>query len=178
MNTERKVKKMRESKKMVQAQKLSQRIRLLGDNYDVLRRSGLEKSPTARDLLQTRNALVYDRDKLVKEDTEDRRMSARLLLQCLAMCDALTVAVEMFRDHLIKVYENVSDAENDFAALLWSVAKEAGDVVTMIDKAGDFNMSMNYAAMADEVTEAVLVAAYDVVHKHYEADNGNNITFK
>ena len=169
---------IRPSLKQKRAAKLTDDIKRLDENLAVFERSGLKNSPAAKSLLSTRNALTIDRKALLDSDNEDRRMSVRLLLQCFAMCDALTVATEMFRDHLINIYGSTRDSENDFDTLLKQAAVTTGQIVEMIDKAHDFKMSMNYAAMADEVTEAVLLASYEVVHRHHEADNGNNITYK
>lgn len=169
---------IRTSLKQKEFAKLHEEMQRIDANLAVLEKSGLKKSASARELLNKRNALSIDCKNLIDEDYEDRRMCARLLLQCFAMCDALTVATEMMRDQLIKVYGSTREAEDNFGTLLNQCAKNTGEVVEIIDKAHDFRMSMNYAKMADEVTEAVLLAAYEVVHRHYEADNGNNITHK
>lgn len=168
----------RPTRKQIRAARMTEDIARLGENYDVMKRTGLEKSPAAKDLLKTRNAVIYDRDRLLEENERDKRLIVELLLQCFAMCDGVCTSVEMLYDKLKEVYGDLRDAEVDFGELLKNAAKTTGDIVTYIDHAHSFKMSMAYAAMAEEVIAEVMKVAHKVIKKHHDADNGNNLSYK
>lgn len=151
-------------------------------NLEVLDKSGLRKSNEAKRMVQEMNSLVIERDKLDKQDRQERRECVEHLLLCIAAADFACEAGNLLSTKLKKTYGRLLEAQEDLIKLLDGVAKDFGGLVMLIDRACDERFSMNFAAMSDEImdsmTQANIAQAKEIVARHDNAGNGNNIRFK
>lgn len=154
----------------------------LRSNLSVFEKSGLRKSGQAKELVRKINEKVCERDEMIRIDRQDRRECVEHLLLGFAAADFACEACNQLSAKLKKTYGKLLSEQDDLIRLLDGLAKEFGSLVLIIDKACDERFSMNFAAMSDEImdtlTKESLARAKEIVERHDNADNGNNIRFK
>lgn len=161
---------------------LNNTLGALRANLNVYEKSGLRKSDQARELVRKINATVYERDEMIRQDQLERRECVEHLLLGIAAADFACEACNLLSAKLKQTYRELLPEQEDLIKLLDGLGKELGSLVLLIDRASDERFSTNFAAMSDEImtelTKTSLEKAKEIVSRHDNADNGNNIRFK
>ena len=151
-------------------------------NLTIFEKSGLRKSEGAKNIVRQINEVVLERDELIRKDEQDRRDCVEHLLLGIAAADFACEACNLLSTKLKEIYGELLPEQLDLIKLLDGIGRDFGGVVLIIDRACDDRFSSNFAAMSDEIiselTQSSLEKAKEIVSRHDNADNGNNIRFK
>lgn len=157
-------------------------ISALQENLSVYDKAGLRKSEGAKNIVRQINELVMERDELIRADNRERRECVEHLLLCIAAADFACEACNLLSSKLKQTYGELQMEQLDLIKLLDGLGRDLGGLVLIIDKASDERFSTNFAAMSDEImssiTKTSLEKAKEIVSRHDNAGNGNNIRFK
>lgn len=158
--------------------KLDGDIALLNSNYDALVKAGLKKSKSAKEFLSKINELVLERKRVIEEDMFNRRATAAYMLLCIVAADFTCESVNLFARQLKKIFGKVGMSEDHLISILTQISIELEKVVVMMDKRTD-KLSLNFAAMSDEITEKLLTenlrVASETIQRHMDAGNGRGL---
>ena len=161
---------------------LNNTLAALRENLIVFEKAGLRKSEGAKNIVRQINEAVYERDELIRLDRADRRECVEHLLLVIAAADFSCEACNRLSSKLKETYGSLLPEQEDLIKLLDGIGNDLCELVQLIDRANDDRFSLNFAAMSDEMTDTLtkdsLVKAKEIVSRHDNADNGNNIRFK
>lgn len=161
---------------------LNNALAALRANLSVFEKSGLRKSDQAKELVRKINETVYERDEMIRTDGLERRECVEHLLLGIAAADFACEVCNLLSAKLKQTYGELLLEQEDLVKLLDGLGRDLGGLVLLIDRASDDRFSMNFAAMSDEImselTKTSLEKAKEIVSRHDNADNGNNIRFK
>lgn len=161
---------------------MNEKLAFLRGNLEVYQRAGLRKCAEAKSLIKQMNDIIYERDRMEREDKADRRSCTAHLLLCIAAADFACEACNRLLSQLQSTYGTIQHGQYEFTQLLAGLAKDFGALVVMIDKVRDDRFSLNFAGMSDEIMDTMtakcLDEAMEIVKRHHDAGNGNNITFR
>lgn len=150
---------------------IEEKIKICYEQYNVLKKCGLEKEaidnvlPKIRDLEMKRKDL---RAKLIA----DRLRGAKMLLMCLCGADLCTELADDFSAIIKEISYGVNNNRNDFSNMLSDVATKMNEVVQLIDEPQNHALSQYYSEMAEEATSAAREAIAKVVDKWMDTDRG------
>lgn len=168
--------------KQRQISAINDELALLRGNLEVLEKAGLRKSGQAKELVKRINGKVLDRELLVREDQKERRDCVQHLLLAISAADFACEACNRLSEKLKKTYGTLLPEQKDLIGLLDGLGRDFGGLVLIIDKACDEYFSINFAKMSDELmdtmTQRNLDKALEIIRKHDDAGNGNNIRIR
>ncbi len=161
---------------------LNDTLAALRENLSIFEKAGLRKSEGAKNIVRQINEAVMERDEMIRADRQDRRECVEHLLLGIAAADFACEACNLLSSKLKDTYGELLPEQGDLIRLLDGLGKDLGGLVLIIDRASDDRFSSNFAAMSDEImnelTKTSLAKAKEIVSRHDNADNGNNIRFK
>ena len=161
---------------------MNDKLKYLRGNLEVYERAGLRKCAEAKALIKQMNDIIFERDRVEREDNADRRNCTAHLLLCIAAADFACESCNHLLSQLQSTYGTIQHGQYEFTQLLAGLAKDFGALVCMIDKVRDDRFSYNFADMSDEIMDTMtaknLDEAMEIVKRHHDAGNGNNITFR
>ena len=153
-------------------QQLCGEIRLANEHYDVMCKAGLEREARKK-ILPTINALVAKRDALERELNARHEKIARGLLAVFAACDIATIAVDKFHDAIVE--GEATSADDALVGLIKDMADRWNEMVQIIDEGGCEQLSLYYADMAEEISDAVFPTIMEIIEKHQHTDVGKKL---
>ena len=146
-------------KAAVEQTKARVELKRLGDQMEVLKRSGLDKE--AKRLLKQYNSLVVRIGELDKEIEEQRRKSALALIVCFVASDLATLAADQFGEVCDEVNYGLSKNDNEFVKMMKHTAETSAThwnkLVQIFDEGVQKdNISMFYAQFSEQITDNIL----------------------
>lgn len=151
---------------------LTGQIRLANENYDTMRRAGLENE-AKRNVLPHINELVRQRDALEQELELQAKKIVMHLLSVFAACDIATITVDNFEES-IDVDDRI-EADTSFYELVKKQANEWNKIVQIIDGGRSESMSMLYADMAEEIADEVIPIIHKIIKKYQNSEKGKQL---
>lgn len=121
------------------------------------------------------NAMVAERDELLRVSYQERRACAKILLQCFCCCDLMAELADEFGDKQKEISHGMETNDNDFAAAMRQVGRDAEELVTQIDKADNYALAVYYAKMAEEATTSAKKAIAEVIDRWADTDKGKQL---
>lgn len=150
--------------------KLSGDIQRLRAQRDVLKTSGLDKE--AKRVQQLINDKEIERRRLEDRLNDERRIMCAQICIAFAACDIATTAADDFDEVMRKYGTSRADAVNSFSQAIREQASSFNKIVQVIDEAEHTALSLFYADMAEEITEAALAVAREIVAKYMNTEKG------
>lgn len=150
---------------------LQGRIESVKEQYDVLKKCGLEKEAKAK-VLPKIHELEKKKLQLMEEINKDRLSGAKTLLMCLCSADLACECADDFADNLNKISYGLYGKNNSFSDDLRKIAMNFNKMVCVIDNEQNLAMSEYYLDMADECIAAAKQAVSQVIEKFMKTKNG------
>lgn len=162
-------------KAAVEQAKVRAEMKKLGDQMEVLKRSGLDKE--YKRLLPQYNSLVVRAKELDEEIEQQRRKSAQALLVCFVAADLATLAADQFGQVCEEVNQGLSKNDNEFVRMMKfhaeTSAKRWNKVVQIFDEGVQKdNISMFYATFSETITDKILPMLNESVKAVMETEEG------
>ena len=149
---------------------LQQKIKLAKEQYDVLKKCGLDRE--AKELLPKIQELEAQKLRLVEEIDRNRLIGAKALLMCFCAADVCTVCADDFADVEHKISYGRIGKDNDFSAMMRGLASDFNKAVCMIDAGGSEPLSYYYADMADELVKRVKAVMEQTITEYMNTEKG------
>jgi hypothetical protein len=162
-------------KSQIEQTKVRAEMVRLGNQMDVLKRSGLDKE--AKRLLPKYNSLVMQVKELGEQIETDRRRSAQALLVCFVVADLATLAAEQFGKVCDEVNQGSSPNDNEFVKMMKYHAEVSAErwnkVVQVFDEGVQRdNVSMFYSEFSEQITDKILPMLNDSVKAVMDTEKG------
>ena len=150
---------------------LQGRIEAAKEQYEVLKRCGLEREAKAHVLPRLRD-LETQKLYMINEIDEERREGAKALLMCFCSADFACESAYGFAETLNRISYGLYGKKNSFSDDICKVAKNFNQLVCVIDSEHNDALSTFYADMAEECTAAAREAVSRVIDKYMDTDQG------
>lgn len=149
---------------------LAYQIKLAKEQYDVLKKCGLDRE--AKALLPKMRELEAQKLRLVEEIDKNRIIGAKALLMCFCAADVCTVCADDFADIEHKISYGMIGKDNDFSAMMRGLASDFNRAVCMIDTGGSEPLSYYYADMAEELVQRVKTVMSETIEEFMNTEKG------
>lgn len=150
--------------------KMSQELDKLREQKRVLQQCGLDAE--AKKVQRIINEKENDRRAYEDQLNEERKIMAKQLLVCFAVCDIATSAADKFGALAHKLSRGLYGNRNNFTDDIKKQAEAWNKIVQIIDSGGNMKAAMLYADMAEEVCDRVFPVIEDVINKYINSPKG------
>lgn len=150
---------------------LQGRIDAAKEQYEVLKKCGLEREAKAS-VLPKLQRLEAEKLQLMNKIDEERREGAKALLMCFCSADFACESAYGFADTLNRISYGMYGKGNSFSDDICKVAKSFNRLVCVIDSERNDALSTFYADMAEECTAAASEAVSRVIDRYMDTDQG------
>lgn len=150
---------------------LQHRIKLAKEQYDVLKKCGLEREAKAS-VLPKIQELEAQKLRLVEEIDKNRIIGAKALLMCFCAADVCTVCADDFADVEHKISYGRIGKDNDLSAMMRGLASDFNRAVCIIDTGGSEPLSYYYADMAEVLVKRVKAVMSETIEEFMNTEKG------
>ena len=149
---------------------LQQKIKLAKEQYDVLKKCGLDRE--AKAILPKIQELEAQKLRLVEEIDRNRLIGAKALLMCFCAAGVVTGFADDFADGDHRISYGRIGKDNDFAAMMRGLASDFNKAVCMIVTGGSEPLSYYYADMAEELVKRVKAVMEQTITEYMNTEKG------
>lgn len=149
---------------------MSAELERMRDQKRILQQCGLDAE--AKRVQRIINEKENERRAYEDQLNDERKIMAKQLLVCFAVCDLATTAADKFGALAHKLSRGLYGNKNNFTDELRQQAEAWNKLVQIIDTGGNMKAAMLYADMAEEICDRVFPLIEEVINKYINTPKG------